>query len=72
MESTMKVSGQVTLNVCGCGRLHLLCGPVTLHFEPLEFAAFSQAIGQLVIEYQQPATGMRTTAQSRPGPPTCH
>ena len=72
MEQTVKVSGQIALNVCGCGRLHLLCGPVTLHFEPLEFAAFAQTIGQLVVEYQQHATGVMAAPLSSHGSPTCH
>jgi hypothetical protein len=72
MEPTMKVASQVALNICGCGRLHLLCDPVTLHFEPLEFTLFAQAIGQLMIEYQQHAAGMMAAVPSRHSPPTCH
>lgn len=39
--------GQTTLDVCGCGRLHLTHGPVTLNFQREEFLRFARDVGRL-------------------------
>jgi hypothetical protein len=39
--------GQTTLDVCGCGRLHLTYGPITLNFEREEFVRFARDVGRL-------------------------
>ncbi len=51
-----KVSSSHTramLNICGCGRLHLTYGLITLHFEPEEFLAFGEAVTQMVAQFRR-------------------
>ena len=53
MQKGLKSTGRATLNVCGCGRLHIPYGPITLHFEPEEFLAFGEAVTQLVDQFRR-------------------
>ncbi len=39
--------GQTALAVCGCGRLHLTYGPVTLNFQRDEFVKFARDVDRL-------------------------
>lgn len=39
--------GHTTLDVCGCGRLHLTYGPVTLNFQRDDFVRFARDVGRL-------------------------
>lgn len=39
--------GQTALTVCGCGRLHLTYGPVTLNFQRDEFVKFARDVDRL-------------------------
>jgi hypothetical protein len=45
--SPMTQDAQTTLDVCGCGRLHLTYGPVTLNFQREEFLRFARDVGRL-------------------------
>lgn len=36
--------GQTALAVCGCGRLHLTYGPITLNFQRDEFVKFARDV----------------------------
>lgn len=45
--SSVNQEGQTTLDVCGCGRLHLTYGPVTLNFQRDEFVRFARDVGRL-------------------------
>ncbi len=53
MENFIHGKRQARLNVCGCGRLHVTYGPITLHFEPEEFLAFGEALTQLVDQFRR-------------------
>lgn len=60
---------QATLNVCGCGRLHLTYGGMTLHFERDEFMRFAHDLGQM----SHDLTNRQVMAQPVHGVPTrCH
>lgn len=41
------VKPSAKLNVCGCGRLNLNDGGVTLHFDREEFLSFAATVSQL-------------------------
>lgn len=57
MDKTMRTDGPMKLVLCGCGRLHITCGPVTLHFDREEFLAFADSVGRLAaIVTRQPAS----------------
>jgi hypothetical protein len=45
--SSLNQDGQATLDVCGCGRLHLTYGPVTLNFKRDEFVRFARDVSRL-------------------------
>lgn len=45
--SSMNQDDQTTLDVCGCGRLHLTYGAVTLNFKRDEFVRFARDVGRL-------------------------
>ena len=45
--SPVNQDSQTTLDVCGCGRLHLTYGPVTLNFKRDEFVRFARDVGRL-------------------------
>lgn len=46
MERFIQGKGQAVLNVCGCGKVHVTCGAVTLHFVRDEFLAFACELGR--------------------------
>jgi hypothetical protein len=52
MQKGLRSDGRATLNVCGCGRLHLTYGPITIHFKPDDFLAFGEAVTQLVEQFR--------------------
>ncbi len=39
------------LQVCECGKLHLTYGPLTLHFEKVEFLRFVVSINSLASQF---------------------
>lgn len=49
----MQGHGQLKLAVCGCGRLHVTYGSITLHFEREEFQVFADSIGRLASMLKQ-------------------
>lgn len=56
MEKKLRTDGAMKLVLCGCGRLHVTCGSVTLHFDREEFLLFADSINRLAaIVTQQPA-----------------
>lgn len=58
MENVMRVDGQSTLALCGCGKLHYTYGPLTLHFEKDEFLRFASSVGRLGVLVRQAAKGL--------------
>lgn len=47
-ESPMK------LVLCGCGKLHLTCGAVTLHLTREEFLVFAESVQRLAVIVARP------------------
>lgn len=57
MDKVLRTDGPMKLVLCGCGRLHVTCGPVTLHFDRDEFLVFADSVSRLAaIVKQSPAT----------------
>lgn len=72
MDKTLRADGPMKLVLCGCGRLHVTCGPVTLHFNREEFLAFADTVGRLAaIVAQQPA-GLAPAARQGAHTEVCH
>lgn len=72
MDKSGRPEGPIKLVLCGCGRLHVTCGQVTLHFQRDEFLAFADGVGRLAAMVKQSpaglAPGLRAGAQSE----VCH
>lgn len=67
--SHLNQDGHTMLDVCGCGRLHLTYGSVTLNFQRDEFVRFARDVGRLA-EY---LATIQRTARSFPQATTkCH
>ena len=67
--SQVKHRRQATLDVCGCGRLHLTYGALTLHFERDEFVQFAHELEHM----SQYLTTSPGAAHLSPDVPTrCH
>ncbi len=72
MQKVFGSNRRVTLNVCGCGRLHVTYGPITLHFEPDDFLAFGEAVIQMVDQFRR-IHGDQLVRSTPPGHETvCH
>lgn len=72
MENTNRTDGPMKVVLCGCGRMYLTCGPITLHFERDEFLAFASTVARrAAIVYQQPA-GLAPTLRPGAQSEVCH
>ena len=47
MENVLSIDLQSKVAFCGCGKLHFTYGPLTLHFDRVEFLAFADSVGRL-------------------------
>lgn len=47
MENVLRGDLQSKVSFCGCGKLHFSYGPLTLHFDRVEFLAFADSVGRL-------------------------
>jgi len=72
MQSLKQSDRSVTLNVCTCGKIQFGYGPITLHFEPDDFAGFASAVGRLFARYQQLQTAHSTGAAPLLHSDLCH
>jgi hypothetical protein len=72
MHHVIRTDGRTVLNICACGKLHFTHGPVTLHFEHEEFAAFAAAVAHLAANFSL----VQADRRSVPAPPhtdtLCH
>lgn len=72
MEKTMRGEGQVKVAFCGCGKLHVTYGAVTVHFEREEFLLFAESVGRLGAMVKQAAHGSALAAGLSPNANVCH
>jgi hypothetical protein len=64
MEKMLQSDGRMKLVLCGCGKLHMTCGSVTVHFTRDEFQAFAESVRRIAAIIAQPsASGASTEAQ---------
>jgi hypothetical protein len=67
--SHVNQDGHTALDVCGCGRLHLTYGAITLNFRREEFLRFAREVERLA-DY---LAGLQRTARPSPQATTkCH
>lgn len=65
-ESPMK------LVLCGCGKLHLTCGAVTLHLTREEFLMFAESVQRLAMIVARPSTEQSLGAAQPTQSAVCH
>ncbi len=72
MKKVFSKESPMKLVLCGCGKLHLTCGAVTLHLTRDEFLVFSESVQRLAVIVARPSTehSLRA-AQPTPGA-ACH
>lgn len=68
----MHSHGQSKLAVCGCGRLHLTYGSITLHFDREEFQVFADSIGRLASMLKQSSLGSASAHTGASNAHMCH
>lgn len=72
MEMKTRNEGTMKLMLCGCGRVHVTCGPMTLHFEREEFLTFAGGIGRLAAMVKQAPAGLVSAARQSAHTEVCH
>ncbi|CUS37024.1 hypothetical protein COMA1_30371 [Candidatus Nitrospira nitrosa] len=56
MKKAFGKDGPMKLVLCGCGKLHLTCGAVTLHLTRDEFLVFAESVQRLAVIVARPST----------------
>ncbi len=72
MDKVLQTDGRMKLVLCGCGRLHVTCGPVTLHFDHEEFLTFADSVSRLAAIVMQHPASLTPTAKQGPHTEVCH
>ncbi|MBS0151261.1 MAG: hypothetical protein JSR31_09985 [Nitrospira sp.] len=72
MKQVFGKENPMKLVLCGCGKLHLTCGAVTLHLTRDEFLVFSESVRRLAVIVAQPATEQSLGAAQPTHSAVCH
>lgn len=72
MNKAFGKDGPMKLVLCGCGKLHLTCGAVTLHLTREEFLVFAESVQRLAVIIARPSMEQSLGA-AQPNPSmVCH
>ncbi len=72
MNKAFGKDGPMKLVLCGCGKLHLTCGAVTLHLTREEFLVFAESVQRLAVIVARPSMEQSLGA-AQPNPSVvCH
>lgn len=72
MDKTLGKDSPMKLVLCGCGKLHLTCGAVTLHLMRDEFLVFAESVRRLATIVAQPSMS-HPLVSAQPSPSeVCH
>lgn len=72
MNKALGKDGPMKLVLCGCGKLHLTFGAVTLHLTRDEFLVFAESVQRLAVIVARPST-KQSLGAARPNPSVvCH
>lgn len=72
MNKILGHDSPMKLALCGCGKLHLTCGAITLHLTRDEFLAFAESVRRLAVMVTQPSMSQpMMSAQPSPSE-VCH
>jgi hypothetical protein len=72
MENVLRGDLQSKLAFCGCGKLHFTYGPLTLHFDRVEFLAFADSVGRLGALVRQAAKDSAVVPSHVSNATVCH
>ena len=72
MDKMFPAEGPMKLVLCGCGRLHVTCGQVSLHFHREEFLTFAEGVGRLAALVKQTSASSVLASGSGPHTEVCH
>ena len=72
MENVLRGDLQSKLAFCGCGKLHFTYGPLTLHFDRVEFLAFADSVGRLGALVRQAAKDSSVVSGHVSNATVCH
>lgn len=72
MNKVFGKEGPMKLVLCGCGKLHLTCGAVTLHLTRDEFLVFSESVRRLAAIIAQPSTNPPLVSAQPSPSEVCH
>jgi hypothetical protein len=72
MKKTLGMESPMKMVLCGCGKLHLTCGAVTLHLTREEFLVFSESVRRMAVIVAQPTTNQRLVAAQASASEVCH
>jgi len=70
MSTSNEQAGQLILNLCGCGSLHVSYGPVTIHLTREEFLMLAEQVAQAAGVLKGAA--LAPELQARPPSSACH
>jgi hypothetical protein len=72
VKNTLSTDGAMKLVLCGCGKMHVTLGSITIHFTREEFQLFAESIRRLASIVAQASLGQTSlTPQSAPSE-VCH
>lgn len=72
MKSMLSTDGEMKLVLCGCGKLHVTLGSITLHFTRDEFQLFAETIRRLAAIVAQPSLGQASLTPRSSSSEVCH
>jgi hypothetical protein len=72
MEHVLRGDLQSKVAICGCGKLHFTYGPLTLHFDRVEFLGFADSVGRLGALVRQSSKDSTVVPSHVPNATVCH
>lgn len=72
MHKTLGKDSPMKLVLCGCGKLHLTCGAVTLHLTRDEFLLFADSVRRLAAIVAQPSMSQPLVSAQPTPSDVCH
>ncbi|CUS37590.1 hypothetical protein [Candidatus Nitrospira nitrificans] len=72
MNKILSKDSPMKLVLCGCGKLHLTCGAVTLHLTRDEFLALAESVRRLAVIVAQPSMNQPLVSAQPIPSEVCH
>lgn len=72
MKKALVTESPMKLVLCGCGKLHMTCGAVTLHLTHDEFLVFADSIRRVATIMTQPSFGQASVITQSSPSEVCH